>query len=41
MGNVNPSHLYDRGLQAAAAGGAAAPEAEDVVPLRRVSARRA
>jgi tRNA 2-thiocytidine biosynthesis protein TtcA len=40
LGNVNPSHLYDRGLQVAAANGAAAAEAsEGVVPLRRVSAR--
>jgi tRNA 2-thiocytidine biosynthesis protein TtcA len=41
LGNVNPSHLYDRALQARAAGandGAAQPEAP-VVPLRLVSSR--
>ena len=40
LGNVNPSHLYDRKLQAAGGGEAeAAPAAEDVVQLRLVNAR--
>jgi tRNA 2-thiocytidine biosynthesis protein TtcA len=38
LGNVNPSHLYDRSLQARTAAGDA-PAAPDVVPLRRVNAR--
>jgi tRNA 2-thiocytidine biosynthesis protein TtcA len=37
MGNVNPSHLYDRALMDANAG--EAPADEDVVPLRRVRAQ--
>jgi len=42
LGNVNPSHLYDTKLQAAASGegdAAGAAAAENVVPLRRVNAR--
>jgi len=42
LGNVNPSHLYDTKLQAAATGegdAAGAAAAENVVPLRRVNAR--
>jgi tRNA 2-thiocytidine biosynthesis protein TtcA len=38
LGNVNPSHLYDTKLQAAAAGAGDAPADDDVVPLRRLAA---
>ena len=38
LGNVNPSHLYDRKLQVQATEGAA-PAAEDVFQLRLVNAR--
>ena len=41
LGNVNPSHLYDRRLQAGAVGvegGAVQPDAS-VVPLRLVNSR--
>jgi tRNA 2-thiocytidine biosynthesis protein TtcA len=40
LGNVNPSHLYDRALQAAAAAaGDAEPVDAPVVPLRVVNSR--
>ena len=38
LGNVNPSHLYNRALQEAAAT-ADAPASDDMVPLRLVNAR--
>jgi tRNA 2-thiocytidine biosynthesis protein TtcA len=39
LGNVNPSHLYDRSLQASVVDDGAAPSDAPVVPLRLVNAR--
>jgi len=39
LGNVNPSHLYDRKLQAAVVDEGASQADSPVVPLRLVNAR--